>query len=48
MLYTKSIYKPKYLDDGLRISVMSRHTLSDGKTDDPKLLTRNMIFIIKF
>ncbi|MDO8516766.1 MAG: DUF488 family protein [Nanoarchaeota archaeon] len=37
MLYTKSIYKPKLDSDGLRISVMSRHTLNDGITLDPKI-----------
>lgn len=37
MLYTKSIHKPKSDLDGLRISVMSRHTLNDGITSDPKI-----------
>jgi uncharacterized protein YeaO (DUF488 family) len=37
MLYTKSIHKPKSDSDGLRISVMSRHTLEDGITPDPKI-----------
>ncbi len=33
-LKTKDIKKPKSLDDGLRISIMSRHTLDDGVTPD--------------
>jgi uncharacterized protein YeaO (DUF488 family) len=36
-LYTKCILAPKSNDDGLRISVMSRHTLQDGKTPDPRI-----------
>lgn len=34
MLRTKCIKSPKSDEDGLRISIMSRHTLSDGKTPD--------------
>ncbi|HLD79134.1 MAG TPA: DUF488 domain-containing protein [Candidatus Nanoarchaeia archaeon] len=37
MLYTKSIIKPKISGDGLRISIMSRHTLNDGVTPDPRI-----------
>jgi uncharacterized protein YeaO (DUF488 family) len=37
VLYTKSIYSSKSDGDGLRISVMSRHTLNDGITPDPKI-----------
>ena len=37
MLYTKCIYAPKGSQDGVRISVMSRHTLSDGVTKDPRI-----------
>lgn len=37
MLYTKSIHKPKSDSDGLRVSVMSRHTLNDGITPDPQI-----------
>lgn len=37
MLYTKSILKPKSLEDGLRISIMSRHTLNDGITPDERI-----------
>ena len=37
MLYTKSIFEPKDDRDGTRISVMSRHTLNDGKTPDPRI-----------
>lgn len=35
MLKTKSILKPKEGSDGLRISIMSRHTLNDGITPHP-------------
>lgn len=35
MLSTKSILAPKEISDGLRISVMSRHTLNDGVTSHP-------------
>lgn len=34
MLKTRSIKTPAEADDGLRISVMSRHTLPDGVTPD--------------
>ena len=34
MIKTKSIILPKEDSDGLRISVMSRHTLNDGVTPD--------------
>lgn len=37
MLYTKSILKSKSSRDGLRVSVMSRHTLNDGKTQDTRI-----------
>jgi len=37
MLRTKSIDKRKHPNDGTRISIMSRHTLNDGKTPDPKI-----------
>ncbi len=37
MLRTKCILLPKEREDGLRISVMSRHTEDDGKTFCPKL-----------
>ena len=37
MLYTNSILAEKSLEDGIRISVMSRHTLNDGITPDPKI-----------
>jgi uncharacterized protein YeaO (DUF488 family) len=36
-LYTKCIKAPMSEEDGLRISVMSRHTLNDGKTPDPEI-----------
>ncbi len=41
MLLTKSIYLPRIKEDGLRISIMSRHTLSDGVTPDPKIKREN-------
>lgn len=37
MLKSKSILAPKEETDGTRISIMSRHTLNDGKTPDPRL-----------
>ena len=37
MLKTKSILKPFEETDGLRISVMSRHTLNDGITPHPEI-----------
>jgi len=38
MLYTKSIFTPiDQENDGLRISVMSRHTLDDGKIKDTRI-----------
>ncbi len=37
MLYTKCIFLPRENTDGTRISVMSRHTLNDGKTPDPQI-----------
>mgnify|MGYP001595268438 CR=1 FL=1 len=36
-LYTKCILAPLSRDDGLRISIMSRHTLSDGATPDKRI-----------
>jgi len=36
-LKTKSIKSPRSVHDGLRISVMSRHTLNDGITPDPEI-----------
>ena len=41
MLKTKSILEPKYESDGLRISIMSRHTLNDGLTPHPEITTSN-------
>lgn len=37
MLKTKSILAPKEASDGIRISVMSRHTLNDGITPHPEI-----------
>lgn len=37
IVFTKSILKPKG-QDGIRISVMSRHTLSDGQTPDTRII----------
>ena len=37
MLKTKSILEPTSCTDGLRVSVMSRHTLDDGITPHPKI-----------
>lgn len=36
-LFTKSILAAKSPNDGLRISVMSRHTLNDGVTPHPQI-----------
>lgn len=36
-LFTKCILKDKNKIDGLRISVMSRHTLNDGVTKDERI-----------
>jgi len=38
MLYTKCIFLPAERSDGTRISVMSRHTLEDGITPDPRII----------
>ena len=37
MLYTKCILHNPAPEDGLRISVMSRHTENDGKTPDKRI-----------
>jgi uncharacterized protein YeaO (DUF488 family) len=37
VLYTGCIYSIPKSKDGVRISVMSRHTLNDGVTRDPKI-----------
>lgn len=37
ILFTKSILLDPVASDGLRISVMSRHTQNDGKTPDPRI-----------
>lgn len=37
MLRTKCILSPIEADDGLRISIMSRHTLNDGITPDVRI-----------
>jgi uncharacterized protein YeaO (DUF488 family) len=37
MLITKPILSPIELDDGVRISIMSRHTLPDGVTLDQRI-----------
>lgn len=37
MLRTKCILSPKSDVDGTRISIMSRHTLNDGKTPHPQI-----------
>jgi uncharacterized protein YeaO (DUF488 family) len=36
-LKTKSIHAPISLEDGYRVSIMSRHTLNDGITPDPSI-----------
>ncbi len=47
MLYTKSILKSKSIEDGLRISVMSRHTLNDGITPDERITSESYDVWIK-
>ncbi len=37
MLFTKCILSPRGESDGIRISVMSRHTLNDGVTPDDRI-----------
>ncbi len=37
MLYTKCIFHPRDVHDGVRISVMSRHTHNDGVSPDPRI-----------
>ncbi len=37
MLFTRSILKPPCHEDGIRISVMSRHTQNDGVTPDERI-----------
>jgi uncharacterized protein YeaO (DUF488 family) len=37
MLYTRCILSPRDALDGMRISVMSRHTLNDGVTPDERI-----------
>lgn len=44
MLKTKSILSPKEDSDGLRISVMSRHTLNDGITPHPNIISSSYDF----
>ena len=38
VLYTKCIYEKISAFDGIRVSVMSRHTEDDGKNPDPNIL----------
>lgn len=37
MIYTRCIFSQDEGRDGIRISVMSRHTLNDGLTPDPRI-----------
>ncbi len=37
-LYTASIFLPPLIEDGTRISVMSRHTFIDGVTPDNRII----------
>ncbi len=36
-LFTRCILLPPTAEDGIRLSVMSRHTLNDGITPDPRI-----------
>lgn len=38
MLKSKCILSPIDDKDGIRISIMSRHTLQDGKTNDIRII----------
>ena len=38
MLRTKCIFEPVSGDDGIRVSVMSRHKMNDGRTNDPRIV----------
>ncbi len=40
-LHTKCILHHKEDKDGIRVSVMSRHTLSDGMTPDPRITRKS-------
>jgi uncharacterized protein YeaO (DUF488 family) len=40
-LFTKCIKAPKSASDGLRVSIMSRHTTDDGHTLDPDITFRS-------
>lgn len=42
MLYTKCILHEAVLEDGFRMSVMSRHTENDGITPDPRIKDFNL------
>ena len=46
MLRTKSILAPKSLGDGIRISIMSRHTENDGITPNPEITDESYDFWI--
>jgi len=48
MLYTKCILSEREISDGIRISVMSRHTLNDGKTPDTRITKDKYDEWIKF
>lgn len=48
MLYTKCIHDPVSLEEGILISIMSRHTLNDGKTPDPKITRDKYLFHFPF
>ena len=41
MIKTKYMLEPREESDGLRISIMSRHTLNDGKTPHPEINQRS-------
>jgi len=41
-LFTKCILRERNPEDGTRISVMSRHTLPDGKTPDRRIKKENL------
>jgi hypothetical protein len=47
MIITKGILAPQEESDGLRLSIMSRHTLDDGVTPDRRI-TRDLYKLQKF
>jgi uncharacterized protein YeaO (DUF488 family) len=47
MLYTKCIFTKPEEYDGIRISVMSRHTLNDGRTPDTRITNQQFHYWLR-